>query len=138
MRLLGSNFTVTAEPTTGTAPPGSATVRVLLNDDSFTGETCSVSFAVRVPSAASAASSTESTSALAGRPYLYSSEESSSGLSQPFASQIMNQPDPASETSRIAPVTAWPAAIPPTPSTTPSTIISQPIGGRVRIDMAGP
>jgi hypothetical protein len=117
---------------------GNATVRVVLNDDSFTGETRSVSFAVRVPPAPSEESPAASTSALAGRPYLWSSEESSSGLSQPLPSQIMNQPDPVSDTSRIAPVTAWPAAIPPTPSTTPSTIISQPIGGSVRIDMAAP
>ncbi len=50
----------------------------------------------------------------------------------------MNQPDPASDTSRIAPVTAWPAAIPPTPRISPRAIISQPIGASVLIDIAAP
>jgi hypothetical protein len=50
----------------------------------------------------------------------------------------MNQPEPASEISRMAPVTGWPAAIPPIPSSRPSAIISQPIGASVLIDMARP
>jgi hypothetical protein len=67
------------------------------------GVTRTDSFAVRVPSASSVTSSTFLMVAFAGRPYLYSSSEFSSGLSQPWPSQTMNRPGPVRLASIINP-----------------------------------